>query len=258
MVATDLDGTLVRSDGTISDRTVAALELVVAAGAELIFVTGRPLAWLQDIADRTGHCGLAIVANGALVYDLEAEEVTAEYLIEADVTRALVEVLQQRWPELGFAVAYRWELAADAAFVAHSDVPLGLEVRDLDKLVGEPVVKLLARHPRLDPDTLLAQAAEIVGELATVTHSSRSGLVELSAAGVSKASTLASLCEDRGVAADEVVAFGDMPNDLLLLAWAGTGYAVANAHPEVRAAVPHLTASNDDDGVAQVLEELFG
>ena len=72
-----------------------------------------------------------------------------------------------------------------------------------------------------------------------------------------KATTLARLCAERGIAAEEVVAFGDMPNDLPMLAWAGTAYAVANAHPDVLAAVDRRTASNDDDGVALVVESLL-
>ena len=91
-----------------------------------------------------------------------------------------------------------------------------------------------------------------------VTHSTVGpALLELSAAGVSKATTLARLCAELGVDAADVVAFGDMPNDLPMLAWAGTAYAVANAHPSVLAAVERRAASNDEDGVAQVLEQLF-
>jgi hypothetical protein len=82
-------------------------------------------------------------------------------------------------------------------------------------------------------------------------------LVEISAAHVTKASTLALLCDELGVAPDEVVAFGDMPNDLPMLAWAGTSYAVANAHPSVLEAVDHVAPTNDEDGVAQVLAGMF-
>ena len=96
-----------------------------------------------------------------------------------------------------------------------------------------------------------------MGHLAELTHSSLDGLVEISATGVSKATTLELLCTERGIPADCVLAFGDMPNDLPLLAWAGRGIAVANAHPSVLAAVTEHTASNDDDGVALVLEQLL-
>lgn len=130
----------------------------------------------------------------------------------------------------------------------------------MDELLAgatDGLVKLLARHEELDPDTLLSRAREVVGEVAEMTHSSRSGLLEISAAGVSKATTLAVVCEERGISAAEVLAFGDMPNDLPMLAWAGRPYAMGNSHRDVLAAVPGRAPSNDDDGVAQVLEGLF-
>jgi Cof subfamily protein (haloacid dehalogenase superfamily) len=259
LVATDLDGTLLRSDGTISDRTVATLARVETDGAELVFVTGRPPRWLPDIAERTGHRGVAICGNGALVYDLTTGTVVEEHLIDPTALGRVVADLRRALPELGFAAEYGAEVAADAVYAAMADGRLRREqVHDLDELVGRPVAKLLARHPDLDPDTLLAQARDVVGELAMVTHASTSGLIEISAAGVSKASTLAAYCDERGIEAADVVAFGDMPNDLLLLAWAGRSYAVANAHPDVLAAVSDHAPSNDDDGVALVLEKLFG
>jgi hydroxymethylpyrimidine pyrophosphatase-like HAD family hydrolase len=82
-------------------------------------------------------------------------------------------------------------------------------------------------------------------------------LLEIAARGVSKATALAQLCEERGIGREAVVAFGDMPNDLPMLVWAGHAVAVANAHPEVRAAADEITAGNDDAGVARVLERLF-
>ena len=74
---------------------------------------------------------------------------------------------------------------------------------------------------------------------------------------MTKASTLALLCADLGVDAADVIAFGDMPNDLPMLAWAGTSYAMANAHPTVRAAADHVAPGHDEDGVAQVLAGVF-
>ncbi len=97
----------------------------------------------------------------------------------------------------------------------------------------------------------------MVGDLVLPTHSNGDRPIEMSAVGVTKASTLAELCERHGIPASEVAAFGDMPNDLPMLTWAGRSYAVANAHPAVLAAVDHKVPANDEDGVARTLEELF-
>jgi hydroxymethylpyrimidine pyrophosphatase-like HAD family hydrolase len=136
-------------------------------------------------------------------------------------------------------------------------VPDGALVADVEALLSAPVAKLLVRHESMAPDTLLARAREASAGLATLTHSSRDGLLEISAAGITKATTLERVVAEHGYGAPDVIAFGDMPNDLPLLAWAGRAIAVANAHPEVLDAVDEVTASNDDDGVALVLETLY-
>jgi hydroxymethylpyrimidine pyrophosphatase-like HAD family hydrolase len=116
----------------------------------------------------------------------------------------------------------------------------------------------MLRHDHLLADALVDRARAVVGHLAELTHSnSGDGLLEISAAGVSKATTLARLCAEHRVARDQVLAFGDMPNDLPMLEWAGHAVAVANGHPDVLAAADEVTTSNDDAGVARVLERLF-
>ncbi len=258
LVATDLDGTIVRTDGTLSDRTVAALHAVQGRGVPVVFVTGRPPRWMRPISERTGHEGLAICANGALVWDLRAERVVETFPLSLELAQELVSSLRAALPGAGFAVESEHGFAHEPAYRPRLDWPDVTRVGALDELLHEQVVKLLVRHEQRDSDDLLAAARSVVGSIAEVTHSTPAGgaLLEISAAGVSKASTLALLCAERGIEAAEVVAFGDMPNDLPMLAWAGTSYAVANAHPDVLAAVDRHTASNDDDGVAQVLEQL--
>jgi hypothetical protein len=260
LVATDLDGTLVRSDGTISDRTVAALRAVEEAGSTVVFVTGRPPRWIADVAEATAHTGLAICANGAVVYDMHTEQVIETFPLAVTAARVVVGRLREALPELGFAVETIDEFSHEPAY--RPGWPQGAQIRigPVDELLDDAtdgLIKLLARHEELDPDTLLSQARQVVGEVAELTHSSRTGLLEISAAGVSKATTLALVCAERGITAAEVVAFGDMPNDLPMLAWAGAAYAMANSHPDVLAAVGRRAESNNDDGVARVLERLI-
>jgi hypothetical protein len=254
VIATDLDGTLLRSDGTVSDRSRRVLAAAEDAGALVVLVTGRPPRWMPPVVEQTGHRGIAVCANGALVYDLHTESVVEEHLIEPEIATEVVRALRDAVPGLAFAVergphGFAHEPAYKPAWTA-GDRTVG----GLDEILREPMAKLLARHPDLDADTLLARAREVVGELATLTHSSRDGLLEMSAAGVSKASTLELLCHERGFTAADVVAFGDMPNDIPMLMWAGWGIAVATAHPDVIAVVDEVTAANDEDGVAVVLE----
>jgi hydroxymethylpyrimidine pyrophosphatase-like HAD family hydrolase len=109
----------------------------------------------------------------------------------------------------------------------------------------------------VDADLFLAAATALVGERATITHSSSFGLLEISAPGVTKATGLAEMADRHGVAPHQVAAIGDMPNDLPMLQWAGHSYAVANAHPSVQEVADEVVGSNDEDAVAQLIEGLL-
>jgi hydroxymethylpyrimidine pyrophosphatase-like HAD family hydrolase len=214
------------------------------------------------VVEATGHTGLAICANGAVLYDLHREQVVESFPLTVEVVRDIVGRLREALPDVGFALESMRGFAHEPAYHPEVADPEAT-VQTVDELLAEELtddaapVKLLARHGTLDPDTLLAKAREVIGDVAELTHSSTSGLLEVSAAGISKATTLARVCAERGIPAAEVVAFGDMPNDLPMLAWAGQAWAMGNAHPDVLAAVDQHTAANDADGVAIVLEKLF-
>ncbi len=251
-----MDGTLLREDLTVSARTRRALAAVETAGVPFVIVTGRPARWLKAAADTLGHRGFAVGANGGFVYDLHTEQVIDRFELQPEVAAWLVTTLRRIVPGVTFAVEretdfglepdYRPRVMDDGAIIATAE-----------ELVTAPTIKLLARHAGWDTDELMRTVVAEIGDAATVTHSMGGGLVEISAPGISKATSLARVCGSYGVAAADVVAFGDMPNDLPMLQWAGHGVAVANAHADVLAAADEITFDNDSDGVAAVLERWF-
>jgi hypothetical protein len=258
LVATDLDGTIIGSDGTISARTVAAFARVEAAGARFVLVTGRPPRWMATIAATFGHRGTAICANGALAYDMRTGAIEARHLIPPAVLAAAAAALRAAVPGIGIAVEHPDGHAADRVYQsANWEVNASIPRLDDAALFARPASKLLGRHFGYACDDLLALALPALDGLVSVTHSNSKGLVEASALGVSKASVVAEIAALHGIGPQDVIAFGDMPNDLPLLAWAGTSCAVANAHPAVLAAATHVIGSNDEDGVAAYLEELY-
>jgi HAD superfamily hydrolase (TIGR01484 family) len=258
LVATDLDGTIIRGDGTISDRTVAAFARVEAAGARFVLVTGRPPRWMREVAAIFGHRGTAICANGALAYDMRTDTVTARHLIPAPVVAAATVALRAAVPGIGIAVEYPDGRAADELYQAVNwDINQTMPRPGDAAMFSRPASKLLGRHIGYNCDDLLALALPAIGDLISVTHSNGKGLIEASALGVSKASVVAEIAAGHGIARESVLAFGDMPNDLPLLTWAGTSCAVANAHPDVLAAATHVIGSNEEDGVADYLERIY-
>ncbi len=258
LVATDLDGTLLHADGTVTARTRAALAAVEARGAAVVFVTGRPLRWMDALWEHVGDHGLAVCSNGGIVYDVPGQRVRTARTIPIGVALEVAARLREGIAGTAFAVERTNGFGKEPHFLERHPVPAGLAVGALEDLLDPRTVKLLARHEELGPEEFWDAAEKLVGDLVTTTWSSAGALVEMSAAGVTKASTLALLCDELGVGADEVVAFGDMPNDLAMLEWAGTSYAMANAHPSVLALADHTAPAHDEDGVAVVLEELFG
>ncbi|WP_139979564.1 HAD family hydrolase [Nocardioides litoris] len=252
LAATDLDGTLLRSDGTVSGATRRVLAAVEEAGVPVVFVTGRPLRWMRDLFSMVGAHGVAVLGNGAVVYDVGAGEVRRLRGIERDAGDRVMAAVRAGVPGALMGLEDLDGLAAEPGFVDESRTD---RVGPLADVWSDGVTKVLVRAPGLEPEALQDQVAAAVGGLATVTWS-MPGLVEISATGVTKASALAEVAADLGVAAADVVAFGDMPNDLPMLGWAGTSYAVANAHPTVLEATDHTAPANDADGVARTLARL--
>jgi hydroxymethylpyrimidine pyrophosphatase-like HAD family hydrolase len=259
MVACDLDGTIVRPDGTVSPRTVAALAACERAGVRVVFVTGRPPRWMAPVAAATGHHGIAVCANGAIVYDVAAERViTTRGIPAADVHRIASAVLGAV-PGGAFALETAGGFRREPAYRPRWPGPNG-PVAPLDELLADAplVLKMLYRLDRGAADDMLAAARAALDGLAEPVHSDATdSLLEIAALGVSKASTLAVLAEQHGFGPQDVVAFGDMPNDVPMLRWAGTGVAVADAHPEAIAAASFVAPACLDDGVAQVVERLL-
>lgn len=264
LIATDLDGTLLRDDKSVSPRTVAALAAAEEAGIEVFFVTGRPARWMDVVADHVHGHGLAICANGAAVVDLHAgREFVQVRALPRNAALSVVEALRAAAPGTSFAVELTTGINYEPDYPPFFKDP-GAHLATAEELLHEatdesaaPVLKLLAHHPEITPDEFLALARSAAGTYASITRSSPTSLLEISGHGVSKASTLALCCAERGITPDEVVAFGDMPNDVEMLSWAGTSYAMGNAHPDVITAASGRTVANNEDGVALVIERIL-
>ncbi|HET7517847.1 MAG TPA: Cof-type HAD-IIB family hydrolase [Actinomycetes bacterium] len=257
LVASDLDGTLLRPGQTVSDRTRAALAAAREAGITVVLVTGRQPRSLAPVAERIGVGGIAICANGALIWDLDTGTMVDSTPLAAEVATRLVHAVREAVPGVLLAVELEERFGREPGWAEDSSpVDPGTLEADALELITGPVIKLLARHPTLPFGEFSERARRAVGDDAVATWADLR-LVEISAAGVTKAYALEQLCQRLGIDASQVVAVGDMPNDLAMLRWAGTAVAVANATQEVLDAADEVTASNLEDGVAQLLERIL-
>jgi hydroxymethylpyrimidine pyrophosphatase-like HAD family hydrolase len=257
LIATDLDGTLVPNDRTEpSEFTASVLARADRAGLPIVFVTARPLRWMDGFWPHVGEHGLAIVSNGAVVYDVHARSAITVRGIEPSAGLAIVSAIIESVPGSTFAIECLDGIRRDPEFVEPYRVPAGSPVGPLAELWDTPALKLLVRHGSMADDAFRDGVIAAVADTATATWSV-DGLVEVSAAGITKASALVELCARLGVEADDVVAFGDMPNDIPMLAWAGTSYAMADAHPSVLEAADRVAPPCAEDGVAHVVADLL-
>lgn len=256
-VATDLDGTIVHRGTPPSPRTVDGFRRLHDHGLTLVIVTARPPRALADVVGVLEHHGHVICANGALVYDLATESIVQDRSLPPAVALEVVQRLRAEIPDLAFAIENASGYHREPQYRSEWPDDANTTVAAAEDLVAAPVAKLLARHPGLGHDEIVEITQRAVGDLAVHHASGAAGLFELSAPGVSKGLALEALTADLGIDRSAVVAFGDMPNDIPMLAWAGIGVAVADAHPDVLAIADEVTASCVDDGVAQWIEHRF-
>jgi Cof subfamily protein (haloacid dehalogenase superfamily) len=257
-----VDGTLLDDDESITERTRAAVHAAVAAGARFILATGRPPRWIHPIVDALGFAPVAVCANGAVIYDPATDRVLSARTLPADTLGELAEIVTRVIPGAGLAVERIGERAHDAAtpqFVSSPGYehawlnPDNTEV-SIQDLLSAPAVKLLISKAGAASADMAAELNARIGTAGEITYSTNNGLVEIVPSGTDKAAGVAELIRPLGISGDDVVAFGDMPNDLAILSQAGQGVAMGNAHPEVLAAANEVTARNTDDGLARVLE----
>jgi Cof subfamily protein (haloacid dehalogenase superfamily) len=259
LVASDIDGTLIRTDGTLSPRTA---EVLAALPVPAVLVTGRPVRWLRQLYDQMAEPLPAICANGAVVYDPDTDEVLRASPLSIELLLDVTKRLREAVPDIVLAV----EIEDGRSFLYEQGWPVRSQgehnrVRALstpEELASVPAAKLLARSASHAPDAFYELVSRTLGDSAVATHSSTNALVEISAAGVTKAAGLAWLCEREGIPQERVLAFGDMPNDVPMMTWAGRSVAMANAHPAVREVADDETLSNDEDGVAVYLAAAYG
>jgi hydroxymethylpyrimidine pyrophosphatase-like HAD family hydrolase len=211
---------------------------------------------MGDIWPYVGSHSLAIVSNGAILYDAGVGRVVDIRGIDPGVGVPLLTDLAAALPRAGLGLEYTSGLHRTSLYVS-DEVPDPSTVSDLGSPWPGPVAKMLVKDYSITPQELRRVSGEVIGDRATPTWSVP-GLVEISAVGVTKGWRLREVCMSLGIDAADVVAFGDMPNDLDMMGWAGTSYAMANGHESVRSAATHVAPTNDQDGVAHVLSELYG
>lgn len=261
LIATDLDGTVLGPDFRFRDRTLEALRAARSAGLEIVYVTGRPHRWIEPVREQLEYDSVAICSNGAVIFDVARDEVIEAETVDAEVILDLRARLGERLPHASYSVetlagAYSEEGWPDTNLKDAHRRTVGPLHRSLP--ADAQIIKFLVRDDSMDPRELFEVVRRVGDESVSVTHAVADlPLAEAGQPGLSKGRTLARWCEAEGISAEEVLAFGDMPNDTSMLQWAGHGYAMASGWPGVIEEVGRTCPGFDDDGVAQVIERVL-
>ncbi|GGW20828.1 HAD family hydrolase [Streptomyces capoamus] len=259
LVATDLDGTLLRSDESVSQRTRDALAAATAAGAAHIVVTGRAVPWTRHILDDLGYDGLAVCGQGAQVYDAGAHRLLTSVTLDRQLAGVALAKIEAEVGPLHLAASrdgLDGEVLVGPGYAVTGTLP-ATPLTDASDLWAAPLNKIYIQHPTLSDDELADAARRTAGGFVTVAMAG-AGIVELLPLGLSKATGLSLAARRLGLKAADTIAFGDMPNDIPMFAWASYGVAMAGAHEELKAVADEVTSSPEEDGIAVVLERLLG
>jgi Cof subfamily protein (haloacid dehalogenase superfamily) len=263
LIATDLDGTLVRSDDTVSEYTRTVLERVKAAGIHIVGATGRGPRLTELVRFDIPAAEFLVMGGGSRVVDLRDPQrplVLRDERLAGDVLAEILTRLERELGTLSVLIEAGDHHAAPLWGDAdpHWRYPDVVEARVRTECLTGPVIKGFARHPHRDVDELLTTAQRLIPPtMATMTQAGL-GYIEICPPGVDKATGVAVVATALGVDPGDVLVFGDMPNDLPMFRWAGFArIAVANAHPQLRALADEITLTNDEDGVAVYLDAML-
>jgi len=259
LLALDVDGTLLTSNGALTTRTRDALHAADRAGWYVVVVTGRPIQYAWPVVHELGVGEYVVAANGATVGEVASGAILyqaslpgRDVLVAVAAARAVVE-------DLRLAITTPDGVRVEGGYdrIAPLSKRDAVVVGDASPRPDDTVHSALLFVVGADATTLVNRVAPVLPPEVHVAPSGLPGSVELTAPGVNKGSGLAHLCERLGIERGQVVAFGDGLNDHELLVWAGRGVAMGNAAAETKALADEVTTSSDDDGVAVVVERLL-
>lgn len=251
-IAVDLDGTLLNSSKQVSARSCAALQNAYKKGIKIIVATARPprsVAWLlpQQLQDISSF----VYYNGAMIHCSDTGFAYHQTIDSSVSAQILQHILSEQHADISFEVADQW-------FALRQFDPAVIQA-----VRGEPIIKTLQELQALSPSKIIASGVrdwqgliEAWGDKVAILVTDRGQLVQISHLQASKELGVQRLCEVYGIRMDEIIAFGDDTNDMGLLNASGYAVAMGNAVSELKQLADEITTSNDEDGVAIVLERL--
>lgn len=266
MIVSDYDGTLFRSDYTVSEKNISAIKDYTARGGRFVIATGRLFGGIRREAIELGLTGEVIAYQGTGIYDIESGEELYSATIDNDISVAVNKLLYSIGEDKCLPMVYYGDdcyvketnpyVEMFSSIVKIKPIFTGQRLDDFLLDGKKTPRKLLVMAGDKDIDYVQDKLKESFGNVLTISKSSPV-LLEMVMKDFSKATAIEWLAQKYGICPEEIITIGDSENDLPMIEYAGLGVAVDNAMDAVKEVADYVAPSNDDDGVAYVIEK-FG
>ncbi|MGN1378030.1 MAG: Cof-type HAD-IIB family hydrolase [Dorea sp.] len=266
MIGMDLDGTLLTTEKKLTPYTRDVLKRAIAQGIIVLPATGRPVSGVPEEIMHFPGIRYAVTANGGRIVDVQENRTIYENLVPVDKAYAILSVFEKydTLREIYYdGIGYSEETMLKNIHRYIEPGPMADYMVATRRPVPDVHAKFVETNRPVDKVqgifASLADKDEALKELEKITDIEITGAlsqnVEINARDVDKGNALLRLGQILGIPGEEIMAFGDGTNDRKMLEKVGTGVAMANGVPEVKAAADYITASNDEEGVARFIEK---
>ena len=269
----DIDGTLLNGEKTISERTKASLISAQEKGVKLILASGRPTSGMLkfvDMLEMKKHHGLLVSYNGAKVVDCQTNKVLFDEAMSVEEGKAVLEHLKKfeiipmidkddyMYVNNVFnnEIVWRGQSINIIEYESRGGNYKLCEKEDLADFLDYRINKILTAG---DPTYLTENYKDIMAPFIDTLSCMFTAdfYFEFTAKGIDKAKALDFVLSAMGIAREDTIAFGDGHNDISMIEYAGIGVAMQNAVDELKQVADKVTLSNDEDGIAHILDDLI-
>lgn len=263
LIAVDMDGTLLREDKTISDRTKKAIRKAVEKGVRVVLASGRPIEGLERYLEELNLLSkddYVMSFNGSVIQNVKTREIVSKNILKGSDLKKLYALSE----EIGVNIhAFTKDGCITPKMNEYTELEgriNGIEVHEVDFDTiseEEDVIKVMFIDPQPVLEEAMTRMPETIYNEFTVVRSAPYFLEFLNKAS-SKGTGVKALGEYLGIKQEEIICIGDAGNDLDMIQFAGLGVAMGNAFDEVKEAADYVTSNNEEDGVAHVIEKFIG
>lgn len=263
LIALDMDGTLLTTDKKVSERTSAAIKAAEAKGVKIVLASGRPLIginkYLEELELFKGE-DYVLSFNGGLVQNTKTEEIVSKVSLKGSDLKYIYEISKNLNINIhAFSAKDGLITPQNSKYTKYEAEINGIDIniKDFNQIEDEEdIIKVMMIDPQEILDPAIEKLPSEIYEKYSV-FKSAPFFLEFTHKEVDKGLGLKKLGEYLGIEQEEIIACGDAGNDLSMIKYAGLGVAMDNAVPEVKAAANFITTSNDEDGIAKVIEKFI-